>query len=854
MENEGWSRCSCSARTLVSVLATIILVFQPDYCIAKRHRPCPTSSCGQIRNISYPFRLKSDPGHCGDRRYELDCVNNATLLLTLFSGKYDVREIDYKRYRIVVRDPGQDEDANCSFIPRNFLTDRSFRTASGPDDFGSQPFTVESREMVRIGYFNCVNPVRNDPRYVKVERSGCGSGGHVYAVLDDAPWFASYGVEDIKVGCDLMVATLWTPKQNVTYHKCDIKAGCDTMTEVTVLEKIPEVNATYDDIQRVISEGFWLSWMPIICDNRCGRGTDCKVFNESSGEVECRNHYCHYAYHTTQKCIGVGCYSGLRPGGRKNLGKRFWAILESIITNKTPSAMGSIVDPIPVHNHQAVAFLLSLPLLGVLTSAHINKIDDHRKGGKPHTTIQTSERKGFSKRLRHLTQRTQQLRKRTQELRIKTQEVARLLHSYSQGYIFVGIGSRITFSTKQLDDPVGLQYFDGGIFIGRNIISIFLAARYVFGAVLILVLLIYKWRRRHSSIYENIENFLLDSHLNPIRYEYNEIRRMTRGFKVKLGQGGFGAVYKGKLRSGLDVAVKMLSKSNDNGQDFINEVATIGTIHHVNVVRLIGYCVHGKKRALVYEFMLNGSLDKYIFSKEESTHLSYQKIYEISLGIAHGIAYLHQGCDKQILHFDIKPHNILLDENFVPKVSDFGLAKLHATIDGVVNMTAARGTLGYMAPELFYNNMGGVTYKADVYSFGMLLMEMASKRRNSNPDAEHSSQHYFPFWIYDQFKKEKNIDLQDASEEDNIFVKRMFLIALWCIQLNPSDRPSMNKVIDMLEGMIESLGLPPRPSFYKVEAYNDDISSDVTESTYPTNHHDESITLDSSTNIEIGIR
>ena len=405
-----------------------------------------------------------------------------------------------------------------------------------------------------------------------------------------------------------------------------------------------------------------------------------------------------------------------------------------------------------------------------------------------------------------------------------------------------------------MDDPVGLQYFDGGIFIGRNIISIFLAARYVFGAVLILVLLIYKWRRRHSSIYENIENFLLDSHLNPIRYEYNEIRRMTRGFKVKLGQGGFGAVYKGKLRSGLDVAVKMLSKSNDNGQDFINEVATIGTIHHVNVVRLIGYCVHGKKRALVYEFMLNGSLDKYIFSKEESTHLSYQKIYEISLGIAHGIAYLHQGCDKQILHFDIKPHNILLDENFVPKVSDFGLAKLHATIDGVVNMTAARGTLGYMAPELFYNNMGGVTYKADVYSFGMLLMEMASKRRNSNPDAEHSSQHYFPFWIYDQFKKEKNIDLQDASEEDNIFVKRMFLIALWCIQLNPSDRPSMNKVIDMLEGMIESLGLPPRPSFYKVEAYNDDISSDVTESTYPTNHHDESITLDSSTNIEIGIR
>lgn len=204
-----------------------------------------------------------------------------------------------------------------------------------------------------------------------------------------------------------------------------------------------------------------------------------------------------------------------------------------------------------------------------------------------------------------------------------------------------------------MDNAVGLQYFDGGIFVGRNVIPIFLAARYLIGVVLLFVLLIYKWRRRHLSIYENIENFLLDSNLNPIRYGYKEIKKMTGGFKVKLGQGGFGSVYKGKLRSGLDVAVKILTKSNDNGQDFINEVATIGTIHHVNVVRLIGYCVEGKKRGLVYEFMPNGSLDKYIFSKEGSVPLSYAKTYEISLGVAHAIAYLHQGCDVQILHFDI---------------------------------------------------------------------------------------------------------------------------------------------------------------------------------------------------------
>ncbi|PNX91238.1 kinase-like protein [Trifolium pratense] len=142
---------------------------------------------------------------------------------------------------------------------------------------------------------------------------------------------------------------------------------------------------------------------------------------------------------------------------------------------------------------------------------------------------------------------------------------------------------------------------------------------------------------------------------------------MTQNMKDKLGEGGFGFVYKGKLSSGPFVAIKMLSKSKGNGQDFINEVATIGRIHHTNVVRLIGFCIDRSKRALVYEFMPNGSLDKYISTKEDAMSLTTKKMYEISLGVAHGIAYLHQGCDMQILHFDIKPHNILLDENFIPK-------------------------------------------------------------------------------------------------------------------------------------------------------------------------------------------
>ncbi|KAK8473053.1 hypothetical protein PHAVU_001G048600 [Phaseolus vulgaris] len=296
-----------------------------------------------------------------------------------------------------------------------------------------------------------------------------------------------------------------------------------------------------------------------------------------------------------------------------------------------------------------------------------------------------------------------------------------------------------------------------------------------------------------------------------------ELLMDVTGFKEKLGEGGFGSVFKAKLHSGPSVAIKMLDKSKANGQDFICEVATIGRIHHQNVVQLIGFCASGSKRALVYEFMPNGSLDKFIFSKEINIHLSYEKIYNISIGVARGIAYLHHGCEMQILHFDIKPHNILLDENFIPKVSDFGLAKLYPIDNSIVTMTAARGTIGYMAPELFYNNIGGISHKVDVYSFGMLLMEMASKRKNLNPYADHSSQLYFPLWIYDHIREEEDVDIEDVTEEENKIAKKMIIVALWCIQLKPNDRPSMNRVVEMLEGDIEDLEIPPKPILFPDE-------------------------------------
>ena len=210
-----------------------------------------------------------------------------------------------------------------------------------------------------------------------------------------------------------------------------------------------------------------------------------------------------------------------------------------------------------------------------------------------------------------------------------------------------------------------------------------------------------------------IEKFLEDYiALKPSRYSYVDVKKITNQFKDKLGEGGYGIVYKGKLSNEVFVAVKILKIFKGNGEEFINEVETMGTIHHVNVVRLVGFCADGFRRALIYEYLPNESLEKFIFSTTYKNYsLSWEKLQNIALGVAKGIEYLHQGCDQRILHFDIKPHNILLDHNFNPKISDFGLAKLCSKEQSAVSMTTARGTMGYIAPEMLSRNFGNVSYK-----------------------------------------------------------------------------------------------------------------------------------------------
>ena len=178
--------------------------------------------------------------------------------------------------------------------------------------------------------------------------------------------------------------------------------------------------------------------------------------------------------------------------------------------------------------------------------------------------------------------------------------------------------------------------------------------------------------------------------------------------------------------------------------------------------------------------MPNGSLAKFIFLKgEKNILLSWDSLYKIALGVGHRIKYLHQVCDMQILHFDIKPHNILLDEDFIPKVSDFGLAKLYSTNESGVSLTITQGPLGYIAPKLFYKNVGHVSYKTDVYSFGMLLMEMMRKQRLfSRYEEEYLSELFFPSWIYNRIEQRQDMGMGDVTEDEKKYIWKMVIVTL----------------------------------------------------------------------------
>ncbi|KAF3782542.1 putative receptor-like protein kinase [Nymphaea thermarum] len=305
---------------------------------------------------------------------------------------------------------------------------------------------------------------------------------------------------------------------------------------------------------------------------------------------------------------------------------------------------------------------------------------------------------------------------------------------------------------QQVDQMVSLTSYWGGF--GSLVVSARHGCLAAVGSLLTARLLFFitrsLWISYSRSPAENrclqfrtptkVEKFLVDYEtLTTTRYRYNDIMRMTSMFKCKLGQGGCGNVYKGWLTNGTPVAVKLMEKSYNDGEEFCNEVASIGMIHYVNVVCLLGLCVEGSQRALVYDLMENGSLEKFT-----DTTVA-------------GRCFIYTKADLRIIHFDIKPHNILLDNDFKPKISDFGLAKSFCKERNSVTITEGKGPIGYVAPELFYGNSKHVSHKTDVYSFGMLLMAVIGMKEKFGPTDGASSEEYFPQWIHATLSKNQKI-------------------------------------------------------------------------------------------------
>ncbi|KAG6471540.1 rust resistance kinase Lr10-like [Zingiber officinale] len=326
----------------------------------------------------------------------------------------------------------------------------------------------------------------------------------------------------------------------------------------------------------------------------------------------------------------------------------------------------------------------------------------------------------------------------------------------------------------------------------------------------------------HTITNEQIRNTTVENFLNeiarekPIRFTSQQLALFTGNYATQLGAGGFGSVYKGELPNGVPVAVKVFRGNLDHGveEQFMAEVGTMGRTYHINLVRLYGFCFDAAVRALVYEYMEKGSLDKYLYDKDRK--LNWETLHEVAIGTAMGIRYLHEECQQKIIHYDIKPGNILLDSNFNPKVADFGLAKLMNRVASHVTLTGNRGTPGYMAPEIWMNLP--VTHKCDVYSFGMLLFDVVGRKwnRGAATGSGTESLRWFPKFVYQKFEGGalgEIISSCEIEEDNREEAERMCKVALWCVQMNADARPPMSKVVKMLEGEMEIVPVPMNDPF-----------------------------------------
>jgi len=345
----------------------------------------------------------------------------------------------------------------------------------------------------------------------------------------------------------------------------------------------------------------------------------------------------------------------------------------------------------------------------------------------------------------------------------------------------------------------------GGLFLMLMVICVIACGRRLKYAI---------FQRLHE-VNEQAEEYTVMNEDRQIVFTMETLLAATENFHDdnKLGEGGFGPVYKGTLSDGKEIAVKKLClKSRQGKKEFLNEVKLVTKIQHRNLVNLLGCCTEGLEKLLVYEYLPNKSLDKILFDPEKRNQLDWQKRYNIIVGIARGLLYLHQDSRLRIIHRDIKASNILLDEKLDPKVADFGLARLFPEDESHVS-TRVAGTYGYMAPE--YAMQGQLSVKADVYSFGVLLLEVVTGRKNTDYNLSPEMQMLLEWaWrSYEHGNIEQMIDRAIIETCDEEQALRCIVVGLLCTQADSSLRPPMSTITLMISSHSVTLPDPTKPAF-----------------------------------------
>ncbi|KAI3487660.1 hypothetical protein L1887_48358 [Cichorium endivia] len=342
-------------------------------------------------------------------------------------------------------------------------------------------------------------------------------------------------------------------------------------------------------------------------------------------------------------------------------------------------------------------------------------------------------------------------------------------------------------------------------------------------AIVIVSICIFKKLRKKKKQQNlptgNIETETIDiGTVECLQYDFCTVKTATNNFLKdnKLGKGGFGAVYKGKLGDGHEIAVKRLARDSRQGDiEFKNEVSLVAKLQHRNLVRLLGFSIEGSERLLIYEFLPNASLDQFIFDPTKHTILDWEKRYKIIKGVAKGLLYLHEDSRLRIIHRDLKSSNILLDAEMTPKIADFGMARLFNPEETEGDTNRIVGTYGYMAPE--YAMHGQFSVKSDVFSFGVLVLEMVTGQKNqyirNGESIEDLLSYAWKSWqngtatnIIDRTLMTGSSSLHDIT--------RSIHIGLLCVQENSYDRPTMASVVHMLESFSLSLAVPAEPAFF----------------------------------------